>query len=104
MLRYVADLLEEREDYPEERFWTHARETILDYQARFPELEDRFELFDLLQPEFTKLALNRNRLENGYGDAPDRPHAAEHGTVTNPLAAVADEHPSEGNARNATDD
>ncbi|WP_435196688.1 IucA/IucC family protein [Natronomonas sp. EA1] len=91
VLRYVADLLEVHEDYPEARFWTHARETILDYQARFPELEDRFELFDLLQPEFTKLCLNRNRLfEYGYDDAPGRPHAVEHGTVRNALHAVAD--------------
>jgi siderophore synthetase component len=91
VLRYVADVLETHEEYPEEAFWTHARTTILDYQARFPELEDRFDLFDLLQPEFTKLTLNRNRLfDNGYDDAPGRPHAAEYGTVANPLYVVAD--------------
>ncbi|WP_440008169.1 IucA/IucC family protein [Halomicrococcus sp. SG-WS-1] len=92
VLRYVADVLEVHEDYDEEEFWTHARETVLDYQSQFPELEDRFELFDLLQPEFTKLTLNRNRLFNyGYDDAPGRPHAAEHGTVTNALHEVADD-------------
>ena len=94
VLRYVADVLEEHENYPEEEFWTHARRTILDYQAQFPELEERFELFDLLQPEFTKLSLNRNRLfDYGYGDAPGRPHASEHGTVTNALYEIADDHP-----------
>ncbi|GAB3667207.1 IucA/IucC family protein [Halopiger thermotolerans] len=92
VLRYVADILEEHEDYPEERFWTHARDAILDYQSRFPELEERFELFDLLQPEFTKLSLNRNRIfDYGYDDAPGRPHASEHGTVTNPLYEVGTE-------------
>ena len=92
VLRYVADVLEEKQDYPEEEFWTHAREAVLDYQSQFPELEGRFELFDLLQPEFTKLALNRNRiLDYGYGDEPGRPHASEHGTVTNPLHEVAKE-------------
>ncbi|ELY92175.1 IucA/IucC family protein [Natrialba taiwanensis] len=90
VLRYVADILETHEDYPEEAFWTHARTAILDYQAQFPELEDRFELFDLLQPEFTKLTLNRNRIfDYGYDDAPGRPHASEHGTVTNALYEVA---------------
>ncbi|NKE35145.1 IucA/IucC family siderophore biosynthesis protein [Natronococcus sp. JC468] len=94
VLRYVADVLEVHEEYPEERFWTHAREAILDYQARFPELEDRFELFDLLRPEFTKLTLNRNRIfDSGYDDAPGRPHAAEHGTVANALHEVADGRP-----------
>ncbi|RJT03292.1 IucA/IucC family siderophore biosynthesis protein [Halococcus sp. IIIV-5B] len=95
VLRYVADVLVEHEDYTEERFWRHARTAVLDYQAQFPELAERFELFDLLQPEFTKLTLNRNRLFNyGYDDAPARPHAVEHGTVTNPLYEVADEHSS----------
>jgi siderophore synthetase component len=89
--RYVADVLVEHEDYPEERFWAHARRAVLDYQSQFPELEDRFELFDLLRPEFTKLCLNRNRLlEYGYDDAPGRPHASEHGTVSNPLHEVRD--------------
>jgi siderophore synthetase component len=90
VLRYVVDVLDVHHDYDEERFWGQARKTILDYQARFPELEDRFELFDLLQPEYTKLCLNRNRLlEYGYGDATGRPHASEHGTVRNALHEVS---------------
>jgi siderophore synthetase component len=92
VFRYVADTLARHSDYPEERFWTQVREAVLDYQSRFPELEDRFELFDLLRPEFTKLCLNRNRLlEYGYEDADGRPHASEHGTVPNPLHEVAAE-------------
>lgn len=91
VLRYVADILEIHYDYAEERLWSHARKTILQYQERFPELQDRFELFDLLQPEFTKLCLNRNRLlEYGYGDAPGRPHASEHGSVRNALDVVGE--------------
>lgn len=92
VLRYVADVLEVHHDYDEEQFWGQAREAILAYQEQFPELEDRFELFDLLRPEFTKLSLNRNRvLEYGYEDADGRPHASEHGTVRNALDEVADE-------------
>ncbi|WP_435180975.1 IucA/IucC family protein [Halorussus sp. AFM4] len=105
VLRYVADLLEEHEDYPEEQFWTHARDTILDYQAAFPELESRFELFDLLQPEFTKLSLNRNRIfDYGYDDTPGRPHASEHSTVTNPLHLVADDAPDAAEQPSPADD
>ncbi|ADJ16537.1 iron transport protein C (plasmid) [Halalkalicoccus jeotgali B3] len=96
VLRYVADVLELHEDYSEKRFWSHARAAILDYQAQFPELEERFELFDLLQPEFTKLSLNRNRLfEYGYDDTPGRPHASEYGTVANALYDVSDAAPAE---------
>lgn len=105
VLRYVTDILEEHENYPEEEFWTHARSAILDYQAQFPELEDRFDLFDLLQPEFTKLSLNRNRIfDYGYDDAPGRPHASEHGTVTNALHEIADEQPNGVKRPNAADD
>ena len=105
VLRYVADVLEIHEGYSEEEFWTHAQNAILDYQARFPELEERFELFDLLQPEFAKLSLNRNRIfDYGYDDAPGRPHASEHGTVTNALHQVADGPTDDVNRTSAVDD
>lgn len=103
VLRYVADILATHQGYSETAFWGQARSTIHDYQASFPELQERFELFDLFQPEFTKLTLNRNRLfESGYGDAPGRPHAATHGTVSNPLVEVAPDRAV--NAPAATDD
>ncbi|MFC6993287.1 IucA/IucC family protein [Haladaptatus sp. GCM10025707] len=105
VFRYVADVLEEHEAYPEERFWAHARSAILDYQAAHPELESRFDLFDLLQPEYTKLCLNRNRIfEYGYDDAPGRPHASEHGTVSNPLHDVADVTLNDPTPTTSTDD
>ena len=87
--RYLADLLVRHHDYPEERFWGQVRAAIEDYHDRFPELEDRFELFDLLEPALPKLTLNRNRIVDfGYGDRPERPHAIEHGTVPNPLSEI----------------
>ncbi len=87
--RYLADLLVRHCDYPEERFWGQVRTAIEDYHARFPALEERFALFDLLEPTLPKLTLNRNRiLDVGYGDLSERPHAIEHGTVSNPLSAV----------------
>ncbi|ELY65180.1 IucA/IucC family protein [Natrinema versiforme] len=90
--RYLADLLARHHDYPEERFWEQVRDAVKDYHAQFPELEDRFELFDLLEPTVPKLTLNRNRIVDiGYGDRPKRPHAVEHGTVPNPLYEVRPE-------------
>ncbi|KGP72090.1 IucA/IucC family protein [Pontibacillus yanchengensis] len=88
--RYLADILDRKSDLSEHRFWEMVRETILAYQHQFPHLQDRFELFDLLRPTFTKLCLNRNRmLDYGYEDGDDRPHASEYGKVTNPLHVVA---------------
>lgn len=87
--RYLADLLDVHHGYSEYRFWSQVRQAILNYQARFPELEERFELFNLLAPCFTKLCLNRNRLLTyGYADDGDRPHAAAFGKVNNALHEV----------------
>lgn len=87
VLRYLAPLCEEQLDVSETDFWAMVRAEILRYQARFPELKERFELFDLLTPRIERLCLNRNRLHlDGYRDRAERPHAAVHGTVPNPLA------------------
>ncbi len=84
--RYLAPLVSDHLGVPEERFWAMVRDEVLAYQKRFPELSDRFALFDLFTPEIERLCLNRNRLLlDAYRDRPERPHAAVHGHVPNPL-------------------
>lgn len=86
VFRYLAPLYEEQLGLPEDEFWALVRAEILRHHARFPELKERYEMFDLLTPEIERLCLNRNRLHlDGYRDRADRPHAAVHGTVANPL-------------------
>jgi siderophore synthetase component len=88
--RYLSNILEENEGFSEHHFWGSVRDEIVAYQQRFPHLQDRYQLFDLLRPTFTKLTLNRNRMfDYGYGDDEDRPHASEYGVVTNALHVVA---------------
>ncbi len=90
VFRYLAPLMDDELGIPEERFFALVREEILRYQGRFPELKERYELFDLLTERIERLCLNRNRLHlDGYRDRADRPHAAVHGTVPNPLAVHA---------------
>ncbi|MEV0778080.1 IucA/IucC family siderophore biosynthesis protein [Streptomyces sp. NPDC050428] len=90
VFRFLAPLCQEQLDVPERTFWSLVRAEILRHHARFPELRDRFETFDLLTPRIARLCLNRNRLHlDGYRDRADRPHAAVHGTVPNPLALPA---------------
>ncbi|MCZ4119357.1 IucA/IucC family protein [Streptomyces sp. H39-S7] len=87
VFRYLAPLCEDQLGVPESVFWSLVRETVLRHQDRFPELKERFATFDLLTPRIDRLCLNRNRLHlDGYRDRPDRPHAAVHGTVRNPLS------------------
>nr|WP_308011979.1 IucA/IucC family siderophore biosynthesis protein [Streptomyces acidipaludis] len=86
VLRYLAPLCERQLGVAENDFWILAREEILRHQERFPELKERFAMFDLLTPRIERLCLNRNRLHlDGYRDRAERPHAAVHGTVPNPL-------------------
>lgn len=85
-LRYLSDIAEEHHGLPGGEFWGLARAEILRYQERFPELEERYRLFDLLAPSFKRLCLNRNRLvDYGYADDEERPHASEFGRVANAL-------------------
>ncbi|WP_328667633.1 IucA/IucC family siderophore biosynthesis protein [Streptomyces sp. NBC_00322] len=87
VFRFLAPLCEEQLGVPEAQFFSLVRAEILRHQARFPQLKERFETFDLLTPDIERLCLNRNRLHlDGYRDRPDRPHAAVHGTVPNPLS------------------
>lgn len=86
VFRYLAPLCEEQCGVPEDAFWALVREEILRHHRRFPELKERFETFDLLTPRIERICLNRNRLyTDGYRDRSERPHAAVHGTVSNPL-------------------
>ena len=86
VFRYLAPLCEGQLGVPEGEFWTLVRQEILRHQERFPELKERFATFDLLTPRIERLCLNRNRLHlDGYRDRAERPHAAVHGTVPNPL-------------------
>ncbi|MFC8451154.1 IucA/IucC family protein [Kitasatospora sp. NPDC057223] len=88
--RFLAPLLDQQTEpglqLPEPEFWALLRAEILRYQARFPELRERFDLFELFSPAIDRLCLNRNRLLlDGYRDRPQRPHAAVHGQVANAL-------------------
>ncbi|UOR11767.1 IucA/IucC family protein [Halobacillus amylolyticus] len=88
-LRYLASIMDNHQLLPEREFWDKLAGAIIDYQNKFPHLEDRFRLFDFFKGEFTKLCLNRNRMvDYGYEDGEDRPHASEFGKVTNALARL----------------
>lgn len=86
--RYLADITDRHLGVPEARFWDLVRTEVLAYQRRFPELADRFALFDLFTPTFERIALNREQLR-AFGDH-DRPERdgefdLSHGVVDNPL-------------------
>jgi siderophore synthetase component len=87
--RYLAPLCADQLGVPEDRFWGLVRAQIVGYQSQFPELADRFALFDLLAPEFERVCLNRERLlPGGYHDraARDASFHLDASPVPNPVA------------------
>lgn len=84
--RYLSRIAERHLAVDRELFWGLVADRILDYQATFPQLADRFEAFDLFAQRIDRLCLNRNRLLlDGYRDRAERPHVEANGTVLNPL-------------------
>ncbi|WP_137990395.1 IucA/IucC family protein [Streptomyces vilmorinianum] len=85
--RYLAPLCADQLGVPEETFWRLVRQTILDFQKRFPELSERFAEYDLLTPEIPRYGLNRDRIVvTRYTDRALRHALYPNGTHPNPLA------------------
>ncbi|MGQ4268289.1 IucA/IucC family protein [Nocardiopsis changdeensis] len=88
-LRFLADIVEHDLGVPGARLWALARAQVLAYQARFPELAERFAWFDLLAPRVGRVALNREQLMGGgFHERAERDAEFDvmHGLVDNPLA------------------
>jgi siderophore synthetase component len=75
----LALLMADTFEYHEHKFWGLVRRVIEAYQERFPELSDRFQLFDLFAPSIEVEQLAKRRL---FPDTELRVHK-----VPNPLAA-----------------
>jgi siderophore synthetase component len=67
--------------YEESRFWSLTSQVIESYQQQFPELRERFRLFELFVPTIGVEQLTKRRL---YPDTELRVHQVE-----NPLYTVA---------------
>ncbi|WP_267593606.1 IucA/IucC family protein [Carbonactinospora thermoautotrophica] len=86
--RFFTDVVERHLGVPEGEFWAMVRAEVLAYQERFPELAERFAMFDLLAPTFGRVCLNREQLlGGGFHDRADRDESFDvmHGVVPNPL-------------------
>lgn len=87
--RFMSAILEQHLGYPEDWFWELVAECIHKYQNRYPELQHKFDKYDLFIPEFDRCCLNRLQLQNtqqmlNLGD-PIESLILE-GTLHNPIA------------------
>ncbi|MGW5880055.1 IucA/IucC family protein [Nocardiopsis terrae] len=88
-LRFLADIVRCQLGVDPDELWALAREQVLAYQERFPELAERFAWFDLLAPRVGRVALNREQLMGGgFHERAERDAEFDvmHGQVDNPLA------------------
>jgi siderophore synthetase component len=91
----LAGFLADAYDYPETEFWATARESIETYRRRFPDLADRFRLFDVFKPRLDVEQLTTRRL---LPDTELRLH-----TVPNPLSLL-DPHSAQEDTHRAQED
>ncbi|QHS60489.1 IucA/IucC family protein [Chitinophaga agri] len=89
IFRFIAAILEEHMDYPEKRFWELVANVVLEYRQQHPQLEQKFEQFDLFVKEISPDALNRLQISNNRqlrnrANPFDVPSI---GLVENPIAA-----------------
>ncbi len=62
--RFMSQVLAEHADFSEAQFWKTVASVIHEYQARYPEKEEKFKQYDLFAQDFHLSCLNRLQLNN----------------------------------------
>lgn len=62
--RFMAPILEKDLPFSEYEFWREVATCIHSYQEEHPELQSKFDTYDLFVPEFDRCCLNRLQLKN----------------------------------------
>ncbi|QNK62308.1 IucA/IucC family siderophore biosynthesis protein [Pedobacter sp. PAMC26386] len=83
--RYLSDILQTAAGYPEKSFWKCVYNVIETYQQEHPDLEAKFERYNLFVPTFKRLNLNSQRLFNGYKETTGFARSHKSGALNNPL-------------------
>jgi siderophore synthetase component len=88
IFRFIAAILVEHSDYPEEKFWELVANCILKYQQQHPTLAGKFKQYDLFVPTITPDALNRMQILDNkkLRDRANPFDVPTTGILTNPIA------------------
>ena len=92
VFRFLAQILSDHAQYPEERFWQSVARAIRLYECEHPALADEFRRYDLFAPTFPRNCLNRLQLRNhrmmvDLNAAEPVDSLQFMGTLANPIAA-----------------
>ncbi len=88
VLRYLSALMQEQNLLAETAFYAALADSIRDYQNAYPQLQERFAMFDLLTPTIKRVCINRVRFKEGYGDRAERPLPVLGSDLNNPLLST----------------
>lgn len=83
--RYLGDIFHTTVGYREKSFWKCVYEVIQTYQDAHPELNAKFERYNLFVPHFKRLNINSQRLFNGYKETTGFARSFKSGKLSNPL-------------------
>ncbi|MHC9511303.1 IucA/IucC family protein [Kangiella sp. M94] len=83
--RFLSPIAEEQLNFNEQEFYGLLADVIADYQASYPQYQERFEWFDLFRPKIERICLNSVRFKIGYQDNAERPLPALAKDLNNPL-------------------
>ncbi|MBB6501701.1 IucA/IucC family protein [Pedobacter cryoconitis] len=84
--RYLSDVFHTHLGYHEDDFWQQVNDIVMDYQREHPELQQKFERFDLFVSEFARFYINSLRLFKGYEEGTDFAIPKKGGVLANPIA------------------
>jgi siderophore synthetase component len=93
IFRYLAQILLDRANYPEQRFWQQVAACVRTYQSENPASASALERYDLFASEFRHSCLNRLQLRDHRQmvDLSDPAAALQFaGTLQNPIARFRD--------------
>jgi siderophore synthetase component len=62
IFRFIAAILVEHSDYPQQSFWQQVADCIIAYQQQHPHLEEKFKKYDLFVDTIAPDALNRMQI------------------------------------------
>lgn len=85
VLRFVSPHLADEMNFSEQDFYQLLAQRIVHYQAQFPQLQSRFEKFNLLANTMEKVCINRVRFNVGYQDTSERLLPVLGTPIRNPL-------------------
>lgn len=90
--RYLSNIFQVHTGLSEQAFWEQVYAAVLEYQAAHPQLQTKFDKYDLFTPTFKRFYINSVRLlSNAYEERTSFAIPQKGGVLNNPLAWIREQ-------------